>query len=155
MFRFSVSSQVLRRQLIAGGLVLIAALATAAHAAVPPGNGNPTVYDVMQHSSCCYTGDPFAATESLWHAFFEAPGIETAAVVVTTDLTQLNNFDFLYIAQSNIDALSMADWTTIANWVNAGGTLAINEHNSGSGVSTFGGFFGRRLYVYQHQRSSW
>ncbi len=152
MFRFSMPLQALRRLVIAGGLTLCAALASVAQAAVPPGNGAPT-YDIMLHSSCCYSGDPIAANQSLWHAFFETPATPAVAPGVTltetTDLTQLNNFDMLYIAQSNIDALSAGDMTIIANWVNAGGTLVINNHDGGGMgdaiplfASTFGAFLG-------------
>lgn len=126
--------------------LLLAALAFPAAAAVPPGNGAAT-YDIMQHSSCCYTGDPILATESLWHAFFEAPGTPAIAPGVslteTTDLTTLTSYDMLYIAQASIDALSGADMTTILNWVNAGGTLVINNHEGSTpGASAFGSFVG-------------
>ncbi len=146
MSRFPMSLQALRRLLIAGGLVFSAALATTAQAATPPGNGPPT-YDIMRHSSCCYTGDPILATESLWHAFFEAPATPAIAPGVTladtTDLTLLSGFDMLYIAQSAIDVLSAADMALIRDWAAAGGVLVINDHTNGSsGVSEFGAFLG-------------
>lgn len=128
------------------GLLLAAVLAFPAVAAVPPGNGAAS-YDIMHHSSCCYTGDPILATESLWHAFFEAPGTPATAPGVTltetTDLTTLNSYDMLYISQDSIDALSGADMTTILNWTNAGGTLVINNHEGSTpGASAFGSFVG-------------
>ncbi|MFZ5652805.1 MAG: IPTL-CTERM sorting domain-containing protein [Pseudomonadota bacterium] len=128
-----------------GGLFFAALLPLMATAALPPGNGAAT-YDIMQHSSCCYTGDPIAATESLWHAFFEAPATPAVAPGVTltetTALGSLGSFDMLYIAQDQLDALSGADMTTILNWVNAGGTLVINNHNGAVGASAFGTFAG-------------
>lgn len=102
----------------------------------------PATINIMQHSSCCYSSDPFLATESLWHAFFEAPATPTAAVTETTDLTTLNNFHMLYIDQAMLDALSPDDMAMVRDWTNAGGILAINEHNSGSGASAFGAFLG-------------
>lgn len=128
------------------GLLLTTVLALPAAAAVPPGNGAAT-YDIMHHSSCCYTGDPILATESLWHAFFEAPGTPAIAPGVTltetTDLTTLSSYDMLYIAQASIDVLSGADMTTILSWVNAGGTLVINNHDGSTpGASAFGSFVG-------------
>lgn len=131
---------------VLSGLLLTAALAFPAAAALPPGNGAAT-YDIMHHSSCCYTGDPILATESLWHAFFEAPATTAISPGVTltetTDLTTLNSFDMLYISQASIDVLSGADMTTILNWTNAGGTLVINNHSgSGPGASAFGSFVG-------------
>ncbi|TAL05675.1 MAG: IPTL-CTERM sorting domain-containing protein [Porticoccaceae bacterium] len=128
------------------GLLLTAALAFPAAAAVPPGNGAAT-YNIMRHSSCCYTGDPILATEDLWHAFFEAPATTAISPGVTltdtTDLTTLNSFDMLYISQASIDALSGADMTTILNWTNAGGILVINDHEGSTpGPSAFGSFVG-------------
>lgn len=133
------------RLLTLGGLLLVATLPLMAKAALPPGNG-PATYDIMLHSSCCYTGDPIAADQSLWHAFFEAPATTAVAPGVTltetTDLGTLGSFDMLYIEGVQVDALSGADMTTILNWVNAGGTLIINNHDGASGASAFGTFAG-------------
>lgn len=127
------------------GLLFVTLLPLMATAALPPGNGAVT-YDIMLHSSCCYTGDPIAADQSLWHAFFEAPATTAVAPGVTltetTALGSLGSFDMLYIEQVQLDALSGADMTTILNWVNAGGTLVINNHNGGGGPSAFGTFAG-------------
>ncbi len=116
-----------------------------AQAALPPGNG-ATTYDIMLHSSCCYSSGPIAATENLWHAFFEAPSTPAVAPGVTltetTALGTLGSFDMLYIEQVEIDALSAGDMTTILNWVDAGGTLVINNHDDATGASTFGIFAG-------------
>ena len=133
------------RLLTLGGLLAIATLPLMATAALPPGNGAAT-YDIMLHSSCCYTGDPIAADQSLWHAFFEAPTTTAVAPGVTltetTALGTLGSFDMLYIEQVQLDALSGADMTTILNWVSAGGTLVINDHDGGTGASAFGTFAG-------------
>jgi hypothetical protein len=126
-------------------LLFAALLPLTAKAALPPGNGAAT-YDIMLHSSCCYTGDPIAADQSLWHAFFEAPATPAISPGVTltetTDLGLLGSFDMLYIEQVQLDALSGADMTTILNWVNAGGTLVINNHDGAVGASAFGAFAG-------------
>ena len=130
------------------GLLLATVLALPAMAAVPPGNGAST-YDIMFYSGCCLDSPapPIVATENIWHAFFTAPGTPAVApgvtMDVTTDLSTLNNYDMLYIAQSDIDALSGANMTAIRNWANSGGTLVINNHDGSTpGVSAFGSFVG-------------
>jgi len=112
--------------------LLIAALLIGASmsvtAAVPPYNGSPA-YDVMMHSPYDFSGNPVAADEPPWHAFFEAPATPAISpgfeYTDTQDLTQLSNFDLLYMQQGEADALSGGDMETVRAWTQAGGILVI------------------------------
>lgn len=137
----------MKRALYICALLALAVFSTSALAAVPPGNG-PGTYDVLHHSSCCLQGEsPIAADVDLWHAHFEGPGtIGTSPGITfldTTDLTNLADFDMLYIATDQADNLGSGDWASIRSWVSGGGVLAINNHEgSDGGFSEFGASFG-------------
>lgn len=118
-------------------------MAAPLYAAKPPFNGPPT-FDMMLYSGGDWSGEPFAADEDPWHAFFENPVMTASSpgfvYADIQDISQLSSFDMLYILQGDIDGLSPADMATVRSWMANGGSVVIG--GTDEGVSAFGAFLG-------------
>lgn len=142
-----MKSNALKFVVLTGSLLILGACGDGNN--TPAGSGSGSGYSVRPAPTTINTMDyqanldsPVAATTAGWHAFFTAPATPGVAMTQTTDLTQLNNFQVLYISQFSIDTLSAADMATVRDWANAGGILVVGSPTNNSNASAFGDFLG-------------